>query len=438
MKRFWNYHGWEALACLVASVMLTLNFSQGFYIPDTVADSVPLALLVCGAATFYCYLGSFNRKTMVGFSLGFLVIAVSFFLFLGRAGIDIADQEGSPTAVYIYYIAVPLITVITFLLSRSRLGIVILFLLGACIHSLTAFLGFEVKIWCTALFALAAVVLFLMRQYRVTVLRGNTVSPGFARYFGLTAGVGLAGVVLAALCWVLVIHPLRPPTLDLELLTKYMQYEILEMVGIAKQYPVPDEDRTAREEDQTLLADEPEEEPEAPPDQQSPEDGGNAPPPIALDPAQTTNVNAVTYERNITSIIIVLFALIVLVILLIPVLVRYLRGRRLAKLTQGEPRQQIVSLYRFYLRQFARIGYARLPSETEQEYTTRCGEHLAPYLKGGVDLPHMTELYLDARYGGLPAAEEACRALAALYPVFLRNYRMMAGRWRYLAKYFVL
>ena len=115
MRRFWSYHGWEALLCLAASAALVLNFSQGFYIPDAVADSVPLALLVCGLTLLYAYLGSYNRAAMACFTLGFFVIAAGFFLWLRGKGVDIVDQEGSATAVYIYYIAAPLITLLAFL-----------------------------------------------------------------------------------------------------------------------------------------------------------------------------------------------------------------------------------------------------------------------------------------------------------------------------------
>lgn len=428
MRRFWSDHVWEALACLAASAALTLTFSQGFYIPDAVADSVPLALLVCGGTLLYCYLGSFSRRTAVGCSIGFLGIAAGFFLLLGRAGVDIVDREGSPTAVYIYFIAAPLIAAVSFLLTRSRLGTAVWFLLGGCLHSLCAFLGFAVRVWYAALFALAAVTLFLLRQYRTAARENGGASPGRGLSPGLPAGVGLAGLLLALLCWTLVIQPLRPPVLDVKLLTRYMRYEVLEMVGIARQYPVLDGERPAPQQDRTPGA--PEASPEAPPE------GGLPPPEAGPDPSEASELGAAAYGRLRTAWRTLALALAALALL--PLLVRTLRRRRLARLARGTPREQTIALYRFYLTRFARIGYGRAPWETEREYAARCAQPLAPYLKGGTDLQRMTELYLDARYGGLPAAQADAQALAELYPVFLRNYRTLAGRWRYWTKSFVL
>ena len=437
MKRFWSYHGWEALLCLIASVTLVLSFSQGFYIPESVAGSVPLAVLVCGAALLYAYLGSYNRVTMAGFTLGFFAIAAVFFLRLRSAGIDIVDQEGSATAVYIYYIAAPLIALLAFLLSRSRLGTAALFLAGGCLHALNAFLGYAVRPWCAALFAAAVTALFLLRQYRVSALRSHTVDPDFRQYFRLAVAVSGAGMLLAAAVWGLVIRPLQPPTVDLELLTKYMSYDILEMVGIARQYPVPDGFQTENGGEQTVQGNEQELQEDAPPEPvELP--GETLPEDSLFNNSETETLDAVTYNRNVTRRLAALVLLAVLALAVVPLLRRYWRRRRLERLTRGTPQEQAVALYRFYLREFAHIGCPRAPAQTEWEYAARYGEQLAPYLEGGPTLAEMTAVYMDARYGGLPASEGDCRRLAGLYPVFLRNYRELAGRIRYLTKYFVL
>lgn len=439
MKRFWSYHAWEALLCLAAAVTLVLNFSQGFYIPSSVADSIPTAVLVCALALLYAYLGSYNRVTMVCFSLGFVVIAGGFFLWMRQAGIDIVDQEGAATAVYIYVIAAPVIALLTFLLSRSRLGIAVLFLAGACLHAVNTFLGFEAKTWCTALFTAASVALFLLRNYRVAAMKSSTVDPNFKQYFILSAGVGVAGTVLALVLWVLVIRPLNPPVMDLELLTKYMSYDVLEMVGIARQYPIPDEwFEQARQEEQLQAGREDERENEAPEEREPEGTGLDAPEGTEPDYSDTQQLDSVTYDRDMTGLLAAVLILVLLAILSVPFVRRWLRKRRLERLTRGTPGEQVVGLYRFYLNKFARIGCPRLPAQTEREYTARYGEQLAPYTEGGVSLERMTELYLDARYGGLPIQEADCRAMAELYPVFLRNYRTLAGRFRYLTKYFVL
>ena len=441
MKSFWNYHGWEGLLCLLSSVPLVLSFSQGFYIPDRVADSVPIAALVCAATLLYCFLGSYDRVTILCFSLGFAAIAAVFFLWMRHAGIDIVDAEGSATAVYIYYIAAPLIAAITFLLSRSRLGIVALLLIGSCLHAVLVFLHFEIQAWYVALFVLGTVALFLLRQYRVNALRSSTVTPKFGRYFGVSAAVGLAGLLLALGFWAAVIRPLAPPVLDLKLLTKYMSYDILDMVGIAKQYPIPDDLFTdTRETEQDLsVNDQDTETEEGPPVEQDPleTDSGESLPDTGANDTPLP-LDSVSYDRDLTGWLAAVIILIVLLLVSVPFVRKYLRRRRLSKLTRGEPREQVIGLYRFYLKKFSRIGCPRAPAQTEQEYAAQYETRLTPFLEGGLSLGHMTGLYLDARYGGLPVSEEDCAAFAEVYMIFLRNYRSLTGPIRYLIKFFVL
>jgi hypothetical protein len=439
MRSFWHDHIWEALLCLVASVTLVLNFSQGFYIPDAVANSVPLAALVCAGALLYGYLGSYNRTTMVCFTIGFFVIAGGFFLWLRQNGVDIVDQEGSETAVYIYVIAAPIIALLTFLLSRSRLGTAALFVSGGCLHALIAFLGYAVKLWCAALFVPAVIALFLLRSYRVTALHSSTAAPNFQAYAGLASGVGLMGLALALAFWGLVLRPLDPPTLDVELLTRYMRYDVLEMVGIAQQYPVPDDWDTDGSQGDTLQAGETNDDQDDSPEEADGEaDGPAVPEENQPDPNDTQDLASVSYDRDLTGLLAAVLVLVFLALLSVPFVRRWLRKRKLNRLRQGTTEEQVVALYRFYLEKFARLGCPRLPAQTEEEYAQRYARQLSGYTQGGMSLARMTALYLDARYGGLSPAPEDCQAMAELYPVLLKNCRERLGRGRYLLKYFVL
>lgn len=311
--------------------------------------------------------------------------------------------------------------------------------------ALFTFLGYEVKIWCAVLFPAAVAALFLMRQYRVTALKSSTVEPRFGAYFAWAAGLSLVGMVLALGMWGLVIRPLQPPTVDAALLTKYMRYEIFERVGIASQYPELSDEETQTPPEQTQQANEPEQQEDAPEQAQAPvePETSEEPSPAQAEsslwnPAETETVQSVSYAQDMTAWLVVLIVLLVILLASVPFLRRLWRRQRLDALCRGTSQEQVVGLYRFYLKKFARIGYPRGPNQTEWEYAARYGEQLAPFLEGGPDLERMTALYMDARYGGLAASEEDCRAMAVLYPAFLRNYKELAGRMRYWKYYFVL
>jgi hypothetical protein len=232
---------------------------------------------------------------------------------------------------------------------------------------------------------------------------------------------------------------LNPPTLDVELLTRYMRYDVLELVGIAQQYPVPDDWDTDGSQGDTIQAGETNDtQDDTPEEADSQENGPAVPEENQPDPSDTKDLASVSYDQDLAGLLAVALVLAFLALLSVPFVRRWLRRRRLARLRQGTPEEQVVALYRFYLEKFARLGCPRLPAQTEREYARRYSEQLSGYTQGGMSLERMTALYLDARYGGLPPADEECQALAELYPVFLKNCRMLMGRGRYLFKYFVL
>lgn len=441
MKSFWKYHGLEGIFCLLAASALVINFAEGFYIPDWIRSGYHVTLLACAVTLLYCYLGSYNKLTMVLFSLGFLVIAALFFLYMRSAGIDIVDTEDSPTAVYIYYICAPLIAGFTFLLTRSRVGTAVLFLLGIGVNGCLAFLKFAVHPWASILFVAALLALFLLRQYRRNALKSSTIAPKFTRFFSVSALVSLASIGLALLCWAAIVRPLNPPTLDITLLTKYMSYEILDKVGIAQQYPIPDdllEDQSS-DEQQTANEEDEEEEDDDVTSQPPEENLGEDTDPISGNSEDETDIlNSVSYDKKMTWLLVLLIILVVLLIVMIPVTRSRLRKRRLNKLMRGSPQEQIIGLYRFYLSKFRHVGCPRGKQQTELEYLEQHADKLNRYLANQMDVRELTQLYLQARYGDIEPADGVCQQYAAFYPAFLRLYRKNSGRFRYLLKYFVL
>ncbi len=440
MKSFWKYHGLEGILCLLAASALVINFAEGFYIPDWIRSGFYVSFLFCALTLLYCYLGSYNKGTMVAFVLGFLAIALVFFLYMRAAGIDIVDSEDSATAVYIYYICAPLIAGITFLLTRSRIGTAILFLLGIGVNACLTFLEFAVHTWCTVLFVAALMGLFLLRQYRRNALKSSTVAPKFTRFFSVSCLVSAVSVGLALLCWFAIVRPLNPPTMDIKLLTRYMSYEILDVVGIAEQYPIPDDllDDQATDQEQTANEEEDEEDESLtsqPPEEQEGEDTA----PLAGNSEDDTEeLASVSYGSKMTALLALLIVLVAAILISIPVVRSRLRRRRIKKIMQGSPQEQMVELYRFYVSRFRYIGCPRGRQQTELEYLEQNGQRLNRYLGGQLDVEEMTERYLQARYGRVDPPDGLCQKYAGFYPAFLRLYRKNTGLARYLLNYFVL
>lgn len=443
MKQYIRYHGLEWLLCTLASAALLVYFAQGFYIPDKFADSVFLALAATGALLVLCYFGNYNRFTMVICSAVFALGFVLMFVFMRANGIDIVDEPESDTAVYIYVFAAVIIPLIVFLLSRSRVGSAALFLLGILLGAVIDYLGFDSKTWCAVAFAGAVVAMFLLRQYRRNALKGSTVSPSFGRFL-LTAAITVAvAAALAGGLFVGVISPLNPPTAKLNLVTSYNRWDILERVGIAQAYKLPDDLLAELDEDKLQNSNE---EGETPDDLltelEAPEENSRLENDRELELGNSSdNVKALTsvsYETNKTILVIIIAALLVLTIVLAPILKRRLRARQFRCISQMEPRAQTMELYRFYLKSFGKLGFARSPVQTELEYVGAFSDRLAPYTQGAIGIEQLTDTYLEARYGGRETSDEARKSLYGLYPKLLENYRKLSGRLKYILKYFAL
>lgn len=439
IKNYFRYYGWEILLTMVLSVTLLLTFAQGFYIPDRAADSVPLAAAVSAGVLVYCFTGNYNRRMMIGFAVLFVVAAAILAGMLRVGGTDIVDREGSGTAIYIYYIAALLIPAAVFVLSRWRIGIAVLFLAGIYMYGLMDFLHFETRPWCLVLFVTGCVVLFLLRQYRLMVMKNSTVNPAFAPFTLSTAATAAVSILLALVLFFGIIRPLDPPTMDLKLITKYLSYEILEMLGITNQYQIPNEDLMTDQQNQDQKETSEKEQTEEQDNQETDTTDGDqlqkAEKGADEDPDPAT---AIRYGVNWKLLVLVLIALVIASIVGAFVLRRLQRKKKIESLQQGSTRRQVVETWRFLMECFRKLGFPCPDSYTEREYAEVAGERLQVYTRNSMNLDEMTELFLKARYSPDPVSEEEAERMAQVYPAILENYEKLWGKLRFLLHYFRL
>ncbi len=407
MRAYWRYHIWELLLLLLAAFPMALTFAQGFYIPDGTADSVPLAVLVCGVTLGYCCLGGWRWSARAASAVGLVLIAAAFFLWMRGQGISVEDYEGSPTAVYLYWIGVPVLSVAAFLLSRTRLGMGALFLLGSCLYAVNDFLGFEVRVWWLMVFLAAVPALYLLRSCRLQRADSGAVQMAYGRFAAHSAATAVLALVLACATFFAIVRPLDPPTADVKLLTRYLSYDVLERVGIARQYPIPEDLLPEEPEQSPVPSQQPEEDPretQTPATVTPPPDNGNS----GLDDRE--ELSSVSYDPKATPYLLAGLVCLALVLAAVPCLRRWRRRQVMARLRRGDGREQMIALYRFYLKRFQRLGFPRRPSQTAEEYASAHGAQLGAYTEGGMGLKELTEHYVAARYGRAQPAPQVCDA----------------------------
>jgi len=437
MKNYIKYFIWEFLLCLAAAAALLLNFSKGFYVPLNVANSISIALALCGAVLLFCFIGGYNRVTRISFPIIFLALAALGFLRLRSLGIDIVDEEGSSTAVYIYWIGGIAISTIGYLLTRSGGGTAVLLILGAWLNAILVFLEYDVSFPYSLVFVIAAATIYILKNYRSSALNSRTIKPKFGT-FSLNA-LGTVGIsaVLGMLIFLLLIKPLNLPTVSSELLTRIMRYDVLELVGIAKHYPIPDEllqtDET-EDERQDEHEDELTETPE--PTEIAPEtaEQGFAEQELGNSLQNTESYTSVSYSQKITPFIAASLLLILLMFALIPQIKKRLAARRMAKFNALPECERYIALYQFLLKKLAVIGFVRRNSQTESEFAALMEERIEPYTTDTENWNSITKQYLSVRYGGIAPELD----IRSVYPTLVRNYRKLNGNFRYLLKYFRL
>lgn len=442
MVQYWKYYVWEYLMCIAAASMLLLNAAQGFYIPDALADNVPLAIALCAVLLLLFFLGGYNRTTMVLIPCVTGGLVVAAFLLLRGQGVDIVDQPGSGTAYYIYWFALVVICILVYLGTRFRLGVVLLFLAGCTVQGVLQFLDYLVLSWAGIVFAGSCILLFLLRQYRCQAMNSSTAQPDFFGFFRAGLAMVLAAAVICVGVFFAVIRPLAPPTMELKFLEQYLAFNILEHTGISSSYTIPDMDRTTDQQDDTLSGTEETIEGDTPTDEESDSDAaaGNdfedLNQPEAL--TGTTPLSAVSYTVTPVSRIFLLLLAAVLLVVLPPVLRVRLRKRRMRQMETMAPAAQIQALYHFYLKKFQRLGLKKRPGETPFEFAARSSQPLERFLSGSCGLETLTNAYVRSRYGMDTPSDALCAQCREIYDIFLKNCKQQLGFIRYIRKFYVL
>lgn len=448
IRQYLKYYSWEAGIVLFLSAATILTFSQGFYIPDSIADNVFLAFAVSAVVLAFCFAGNYNRRTMVIFTVIYLVILAVFLLVLRSRGTDIVDEEGSESAVYIYYISALVIPTLLFLLSRFRVGIVVLFLAGIYMYALMEFLKFETRVIYLLIYIIGSIVLFLLRQYRIMTMKNSTVNPEFGKFSGTTTATSLVALGLAVLLFIGIVRPLNPPSADMKLITRLMNYDVLEMLGVAQKYQLPDDwNQSDTENDEQQNTDQQEESEDPSMDETTAAAGDD----LTMADAGASNeedadsATGIAYRDRVIHLLAFLIVLLVLAAVSSPFVKRYLRKRKMEKLRNGpdgkQPapgRQQIINMYGWYMKLLSRLGFRRMNDATEREFADLFDERVSVYFPENMDLKALTELFIRARYGREEISPAECDACASIYPTLLSRYRELNGTFKYILKYFML
>ncbi|MCD8110725.1 MAG: DUF4129 domain-containing protein [Clostridiales bacterium] len=438
MREYLKERVWEILLCAVASAAIVVVFCQGFYVPDETADNFWLALVISAVIIFFVFLTGYNRIGLIIFPIAVAAAAAVGFLYLNVSDVDIVDVEGSDTSIYIYVFAVVIVPLVVYLVTRGRVGVWVLMIVGSTFIGAMDYLHYEVRVWWLICFICCCPILYVLKLYRARSLSGSAFSPQFGKLFRTGLVVALISLVLAGGVYAGVIRTISPPTSDMEFISRIIRWNVLEQVGVTDQYTVLNNELTAATDWNTLLTNEKneEEDTEAQEQEEQTEEeeealGDNS----GNGSGEETEYSAVSFQERIFNYIILLIVLICIAVAAIPLTKNYLWKRKLKEAASLPPRDRAILLCRYYMKRFGRLGFGRAQFQTELEYADHSHAALDNFTEGTLSLPAMMELYVRARYGHIPPTEEEDAALLGFYPAFKKNFRKKKGVFVWLLNY---
>ncbi|MGM9606061.1 MAG: DUF4129 domain-containing protein [Oscillospiraceae bacterium] len=425
----------DFVLCTCITLALVPAVCSGFVLTDALSGSVIAVLLLSAVLTFLLVLLSRSRKaTWLGIAAAFVLAVV------GLVYINVYRPFTDETAnsAFIFVLVQVITAVLVWLLTRSRPGTVVLFLIGTILCAGAHFLQFPIPAWCLFLFLLAVSASFLYRVYTVSLQKADIISGSQKTYLRQTAIVAMIVMLLAGGVFFGVVRPLNPPTLELKLITVLKSMQQLDRLGVSSTEIVLDPNLESAEEpeDEEKGNEENEEESDSP-------QGVNDIPQTSLTESIRENVTsavqqtwaAVRYDQHNFQWLWLL--------LLIPAAIaaaylwRFEHRKRWRKRVQALPREcAVVNYYRYFLKRLSRLGLKRSENATLREYAALNEVQLQPFEGEDCRFADLTATYESVLYGRHRVTDREYAAYEAFFDGFYPGLKKELGPVRYWLKAF--
>lgn len=440
MKHYIKLRIWDFFLCILCQIGLIFNIFAGFILDDAVCNSVILVILLFAVLDAVFLIFAYNKKLMIaGIILGIAVMTVYVFIAASSGIYD--DEAANSLGISLFLIFV--VGLLVFLLSRSRAGIVVLFVLGNFVIAGSYFLQYDVKLWTFLLFEVAVLLFFLYRNYCITLMNVHAGKVKIPAYLIQSLIICLIAFVLGCGVYKLIIKPLNPPARDLKLITVLEDMEVLKVIGVSSIREMLDPDKLSEEELKRIVysdqLDEENEEQEIekpteeettgsdPADEQNSEQNGSG----ELESQFVYNL----FHKYGWVVILVIIALIISAAFVI----RNMRRKKWQTAVDALSREnQVVNYYQYFLSSLSKLGYKKPDQFTLYEYSEAISYEMEAFQSGEVTFDKLTKVYVGTYYGAHEVTVEEAGWFKEFYKGFLGNTRKEAGFLRYCIKFFTL
>lgn len=439
---------------LVASVGLVLTVSFGFESAPLLRGNIAIVTAVIVPLLAMLYAGAWSKRAAALAAIGVVLYCAAVL------GVCVAAQpyqvdlftdgviNDDPQSYVIFGIVLVVVPVLSYLLSRRRIGMVV-FVVASIVAS--GIIHLLYRDWAevnggtsvTAVVLVACGALFIFQRYRANAYQvAHLESTSFGSAFAYSVATSAACFGMGALVFFAVIAPLNLQTVELRPFQDYYYRPVVEYTGVYDSSSVEDPNNvTSALDDQVSYTNQ-----EAKGGAQSyaPDSTdaiGSNPVASALEQMAAFDITSwlqefmvISYERFRAGALLVVIIVVVLLVAA-AFLQRHLRRRRVEKLESQPIEKRIWALYGFFCKRLKRLGYGKPDAMTPMEYAFSTAKSLPQFSQGtdGVDFVDVTLAYQRACFDEGRAKEEDWETCKRFYGPFFRNARLQVGGLRWLA-----
>ena len=455
LRYFLQSSVFDYLLVLICSVTLMIAASFAFESAPSIRGNALVNAGIAVPMLAILFAGSWSKKALVPSAIGAVIYGAAVLIvcmvltpadtpMFVDAGInDVAEN-------YVVYGFVAIVVpVLVYLLSRRRIGVLVLFVAAVLTFTMVQFMYRD---WITSEpAALVSVIgyiavgaLFIFQGYRSSVYQARRIKKvtfGKATLFAaLTAAVCMG---LGVLFFVAVISPLGLSTPELKPFKDYYIPPTIEYTGIYDEQSVDNPDivtSNVNDNDNDSNQDAKGGKQTASPKNND----DSASNPISDLIQQLSNFDQDDWNQVFNTISFTKLALnlmFLLVLLAIPIVAivllwRRRRVKRLEKIADEPDGYKVWFIYEFLVERMRRLGLKRPENLTLLEYAMASRNQLAPFAQGtdGIDFLALTLAYQRAVYGGNSSPEDV-QMLETYYKAFFKNAFHYVGKRRWIIKF---
>ncbi len=430
MRNYLRLHAWDFLLTVLIAIGMHLNTFSAFMIRESYMTNYVLVAVVTTAVMALMYVIGYHRRNVIVGAAGWLVALLGWIIYL-RANDLIDMSEGADETIPAFWTIVTFGTAVIYLLTRSRKVLYAAAPIGLLFCAAFRFLEYPVSTVGLFLLVAALIMEILYLTYKDSLLHATYGNYKISHFVLQSLAMATVIVMLASGVFYGIVRPLDPPTQDLKLITRLMQFDILELLGVASTQEVKDPNQNEDEEKDDEEPPEEKEEEKDEDDKESEEDE-------TKESDEKIDARTMSYEqRKYTAYWVTALAVLLLAA---PFVAKYvLRARRKRRLAGLDASNQAAFVYDFFLNRLQKLGIGKPESQTILEYAEQQEGVLETFTaEDGTTFEEISEIYSHHLYSKVPVTREEAAKFLAMYRSFYKNARAFTGPWRYLLKFWVL